>query len=300
MRVQRIYNQKNKGVKMKTIAITGTSGFVGSHLTDFFEKHGHTVVPILRHELKDQNRLKEKLENSDVLINLAGANILARWTESYKETLYNSRIDTTFALVETLKLIKTPPELFVSTSAIGVYKDDTVYDEYATEFADNFLGKLGQDWEAEANKAKELGIRVALLRYGIILGKKGGALQKMLLPFKMGLGGTIGDGRQALSFVHIDDLARFYLHLIDNQELEGVYNMTTPKPSTNHGLTKALGKVLHRPTILPLPPFVLRGIFGEGSTVLTDGQSVLPKRVVESGFEFRFESIDEVLENLLK
>jgi uncharacterized protein (TIGR01777 family) len=285
---------------MNTIAITGASGFVGSYLTDFLEQHGYSVVPILRSELKDLNRLQEKLQNSDVVINLAGANILARWSESYKDLLYKSRIETTNALVETMKKSQTRPKLLISTSAIGVYKSDAIYDEYTTALTDNFLGKLGQDWEAEANKAEALGVRVALLRFGIILGKDGGALQKMLLPFKMGVGGTIGDGRQAFSFIHISDLARFYLHLIENQELEGVYNMTTPKPTTNHGLTKALGKVLHRPTILPLPSFVLQCIFGEGSTVLTDGQSVLPKRVLESGFTFRFESIDEVLGDLLK
>lgn len=285
---------------MKTIAISGASGFVGKHLTQFFEAEGFSVTPILRSELKDPTRLQAKLEGVDVLINLSGANIISHWTESYKKLLYSSRIETTRALVEAMKKIENPPKLFVSTSAIGIYKNDALYDENTTKYADNFLGKLGIDWEAEANQAKALGARVALFRFGIILGKDGGALQKMLLPFKMGVGGTIGDGRQAFSFIHIHDLARFYLHLMENQELEGVYNMTTPKPTTNHGLTKALGEVLHRPTILPLPSFVLQCIFGEGSTVLTDGQSVLPKRVLESGFSFRFESIDEVLEDLLK
>jgi len=285
---------------MKTIVISGASGFVGKYLTKFFRAKGFKVTAILRSELKETHRLQSKLEGADVLINLSGANIISRWSESYKELLYSSRIETTKSLVEAMKNIENPPKLFASTSAIGIYKNDALYDESTTEYADTFLGKLGIDWEAEANHAKELGVRVALLRFGIILGKNGGALQKMILPFKMGLGGTIGDGRQAFSFIHIDDLARFYLHLMENEDLEGVYNMTTPKPTTNHGLTKALGHVLHRPTILPVPSFALKCVFGEGSTVLTDGQSVLPKRVLESEFAFNYESIDEVLEDLLK
>lgn len=284
---------------MKTIAITGASGFVGQHLTRIFLKEGYAVLPILRSELKEQTLLQEKLEQSDILINLAGANIISRWSASYKKVLYKSRIETTRALVEAMKTIENPPKLFVSTSAVGIYKNDKVYDEYSNDHADTFLGNLVDDWEEEAMKAKEVAIRVAILRFGIVLGKEGGALQKMLMPFKLGLGGIIADGKQAFSFIHIDDLARFYLHLIEEQELEGVYNMTTAKPTTNYGLTKALGRVLKRPTFLPLPAFVLQLIYGEGATVLTDGQSVMPQRVLESGFEFKFEEIEEVLENLL-
>ncbi|CAA6799688.1 MAG: Cell division inhibitor [uncultured Sulfurovum sp.] len=285
---------------MKTIAITGASGFVGQYITKVFTEQGYVVVPILRADIHDLNKLQTKLEQSDVLINLAGANIIGRWSASYKKVLYDSRIETTNALVKGMKLIDNPPKLFISTSAVGIYKNDKLYDEYSTNYADNFLGNLVDDWEDEANKVKELGVRVAILRFGIVLGKEGGALQKMLTPFKLGVGGIIGDGKQAFSFIHIDDLARFYLHLIDNQALEGVYNMTTTKPTTNYGLTKALGKVLKRPTFLPLPTFVLQLIYGEGATVLTDGQSVIPKRVLESGFKFKFEEIDEVLEDLLK
>jgi len=284
---------------MKTIAITGASGFVGQHLTHIFVQQGYAVLPILRSELKKQTLLQEKLEQSDILINLAGANIISRWSASYKKVLYNSRIETTRALVEAMKTIESPPKLFVSTSAVGIYKNDKVYDEYSNDYANTFLGNLVDDWEEEAMKAKEIGTRVAILRFGIVLGKEGGALEKMLTPFKLGLGGIIGDGKQAFSFIHIDDLAHFYLHLIEEQELEGVYNMTTAKPTTNYGLTKALGRVLKRPTFLPLPAFVLQLIYGEGATVLTEGQSALPQRVLESGFEFKFEEIEEVLENLL-
>ena len=284
---------------MKTIAISGASGFVGTHLTQRFKKEGYEVIALHRSDLKNSEELSKKLEGVEALINLAGANIIQRWSENYKKVLYRSRIDTTKALVNAMRQSKNPPKTFISTSAVGIYKNDKVYDEDSKELENNFLAQLCIDWESEALKAKSLGVRTLICRFGIIMGSDGGALQKMLLPFKIGIGGIIGDGKQAFSFMHIEDLKRFYLHAIENPQLNGIYNMTTPQPTTNYGLTKALGKTLHRPTILPLPAFVLGCIFGEGSTVLTDGQSVVPKRVLESGFEFEFESIDEVVEDLL-
>ena len=257
---------------MKTIVISGASGFVGTHLTQLFKKEGYAVIALRRSDLKNSEALTEKLEGVEALINLAGANIIQRWSEAYKKVLYSSRIETTKALVEAMAKTKNPPKIFISTSAIGIYKNDNIYDEYTKELEKNFLAQLCIDWEAQALQAQSLGVRTLICRFGIIIGSDGGALQKMLLPFKMGVGGIIGDGKQAFSFMHIEDLKRFYLHAINNPELEGIYNMTTAKPTTNHGLTKALGKTLKRPTILPLPALVLQLLFGEGSTVLTDGQ----------------------------
>jgi len=284
---------------MKTIAISGASGFVGTHLTQLFKKEGYEVIALRRSDLKNSEALTEKLEGVEALINLAGANIIQRWSERYKKVLYSSRIDTTKALVEAMEKTKNPPKTFISTSAIGIYKNDKVYDEHTTELENNFLAQLCINWESQALEAQSLDIRTLICRFGIVMGADGGALQKMLLPFKMGVGGIIGDGKQTFSFIHIEDLKRFYLYAINNPKLEGIYNMTTPKPTTNYGLTKALGKTLKRPTILPLPAFVLQLLFGEGSTVLTDGQSVVPKRVLESGFEFKFVTIEEVVEDLL-
>ncbi|HHH20020.1 MAG TPA: TIGR01777 family protein [Campylobacterales bacterium] len=284
---------------MKQIAITGASGFVGTHLTQFFQEHGYTVTPIRRSDLKDTQQLQTKLKQSEIVINLAGANILQRWSEAYKKTLYHSRIDTTRALVQAIESLDKRPSLLISTSAVGIYKNDQEYTEYATEFDEGFLAHICQDWEAEAQRARALGVRTVITRFGVVLGRDGGALQKMLLPFKLGLGGMIGDGKQAFPFIHIDDLARFYLHAIEKEEVQGIYNMTAPQLTTNYGLTKALGSILHRPTILPLPSFVVALIFGEGASVLTDGQTVIPQRTLESGFTFTFESIEEVLEDIL-
>lgn len=282
---------------MKTIVIAGASGFVGSALIEQFKDDN--IITIKRNELSSKDKLIKILEKSDVLINLAGANIINRWSESYKKVLYSSRIDTTKALVNAIGECTHKPKLFISTSAVGIYKNDKSYDEKSEDLADDFLANLCKDWETQAFKAKELDVRTAIFRFGIVLGRDGGALKKMLTPFRLGLGGTIGSGSQAFSFIHISDLLEAYRHIIDHSSLEGVFNLSAPMPTTNFGLTKALGKSLHRPTILPLPEFVLRAIFSEGAKVLTDGQSALPARLVESGFKFQFETIEECIDALV-
>lgn len=283
---------------MKTIAIAGMSGFVGSYLKDKFTSFGHKVIGIKRSLLQDQQELKQIMEEVDIIINLAGANIINRWSDSYKKLLYSSRIQTTQALVKAMENTQQKPELFISTSAVGIYKNDKSYDESCEDLADDFLGSMAQDWEAEALKAQDLGIRTAIFRFGIVMGK-GGALQKMLLPFKMGVGGTIGDGSQAFSFIHIDDLFNAYMYIIQKGEIDGIFNLTAPNPTTNKGLTKALGKTLNRPTIFPVPEFILQCIFSEGAKVLTDGQHVIPTRLMQSGFKFQFETIEATIEDLV-
>lgn len=284
---------------MKTLAITGSSGFVGTNLRSFFEKKGFNVIGIKREELKNEKKLLDIIEASDVVVNLAGANIINRWTETYKKTLYNSRLDTTKALISAMNKADNKPELFISTSAVGIYKNTTCYDEERFEYEDDFLANLCKDWESEALKAKEFGIRTAIFRFGIILGD-GGALEKMLTPFKFGLGGTIGSGLQDFSFIHIMDLINAYDFVYENKNLEGIFNLTAPEPTTNLILTKALGKKLNRPTLLPVPEFVLNLIFSEGAKVLTDGQCVKPKKLLDSGFKFEFTNIDSTIDNLVE
>lgn len=284
---------------MKKIVISGASGFVGTALIRYFESQDYEVFAIKRADLSHQERLIEILESSDVLINLSGANIIHRWSESYKKLLYSSRIESTKSLINAMEKCKNKPKLFISTSAVGIYKNDKVYDEYEKELNDDFLASLCQDWESEALKANDLNIRTAIFRFGIVLGKGGGALSKMLTPFKLGVGGTIGNGSQAFPFIHSNDLLNAYKYVIENDKLEGIFNLTAPNPSTNYGLTKALGKSLKRPTILPLPEFVLNLIFGEGAKVLTDGQSAVPKRLLESGFVFEYENIEKAIDALV-
>ncbi|MCG3651068.1 TIGR01777 family oxidoreductase [Aliarcobacter butzleri] len=281
---------------MKTIAISGANGFVGTSLTNFFSSFEYKIVPLSRDILNNKSKLEEVLNSTDIVINLAGANIINRWSETYKKLLYSSRIDTTSKIVNAISSISNKPKLLISTSAVGIYDNKSIYDENGS-FSNDFLSNLCQDWEKEALKAKSEATKVAIFRFGIILGKDGGALQKMITPFKFGLGGTIGSGKQAFSFIHINDLLNAYKFVIEN-DYDGVFNLTAPTPTTNKGLTLALGKTLKRPTILPVPEFVLKLIFSEGARVLTDGQSAIPKRLLDLGFEFKFKTIEETIENL--
>lgn len=281
---------------MKTIAITGSSGFVGTNLKRYFTDLGYEVLPIARGDLSNEQRLQEIINQSDIVINLAGANIINRWSESYKKLLYSSRIDTTKAIVEAINKVENKPSQLISTSAVGIYDNKQTYDEKGVHTSD-FLGKLAEDWEEEALKARSESTKVSIFRFGIVLGKDGGALEKMITPFKLGLGGIIGSGKQAFSFIHIEDLLNAYKFVIENNH-ENIFNLTAPTPTTNRGLTLALGKTLKRPTILPLPEFVLNIIFSEGAKVLTDGQSAIPKNLMDLGFEFKYKTIDETIENL--
>ena len=175
-----------------------------------------------------------------------------------------------------------------------------VHTENDHVLAEDFLGDLTRDWEKEAFRAKELGIRTAVFRFGVILGRNGGALSQMLTPFKLGLGGVIGNGRQSFSWIHIRDLIRVFVEAINDLDYEGVFNLTAPKPTTNRGLTEALGKVLARPTILSVPEFVLKIKFGEGAQVLTSGQEVLPERLLNKGFKFEFTEIEEAVADCIQ
>ncbi|MBU0923492.1 TIGR01777 family oxidoreductase [bacterium] len=283
---------------MKTIAITGASGFVGTSLIKYFSALEYKVITIARDVLNNQEKLNEILNSSDIVINLAGANIINRWSESYKKLLYSSRIDTTSKIVNTIKNIQNKPKLLISTSAVGIYDNKETYNENGN-YSNDFLSKLCQDWENEASKAKSDSTKVSIFRFGIVMGKDGGALQKMITPFKLGLGGVIGNGSQSFSFIHIDDLLNAYKFVIEN-EYEEIFNLTAPEPTTNKGLTLALGKTLKRPTILPVPEFVLNLIFSEGAKVLTDGQSVVPKKLLDLGFKFKFKTIENTIDNLCK
>lgn len=284
---------------MKSVGISGASGFVGSELRVFLQKNGYDVIEISRDDLNNEKRLISKIEKSDIIINLAGANIISRWSKKYKKVLRQSRIDTTNRVVNAIKNAKKRPKLFISTSAIGIYNNKISHDEQSFEYADDFLANLCKDWEEAAFKAKDLSVRVCIFRFGIVLGN-GGALKKMLPPFRFGLGGKIGNGKQRVCFIHIKDLLSSYKFVIDNETMQGVFNLIAPTCTTNEGLTNVIGKTLKRVTFFTIPEVVLRVIFGEGAKVLTDGQLVKPKRLLESGFKFEFENIEKAIEDLLR
>jgi len=269
------------------IALTGANGFVGSAL----RKHYPDYVEIHRND--DEQTILDKLKNVDVAINLAGAPIIQRWTEPYKKILIDSRIHMTRQLVHALN--KSDVKHFISTSAVGIYPDHIACDEQTQLTADDFLGHLATKWEDEAHKCTK---STTILRFGVVLGKDGGALKTMLTPFKWGVGGIIGNGQMMTSWIDIEDLIRIYSFIIEHQ-LEGTFNATSPQPVTNYVFTKALGKALHRPTILPIPEFALHLMYGEGSSVLTGSKEVYPTALQKAGFEFLYPEIDTALKHLL-
>jgi len=269
------------------VALTGASGFVGTALQSHFQE----CVIIDRKD--DIPMIVKKLAGVEVVINLAGAPIIKRWSDPYKKILLASRIHTTETLVKAIN--KSDVKHFISTSAIGIYPDDDACDESCTEVSGDFLGLLASKWESEAQLCEK---PTTILRFGVILGKNGGALAQMLTPFKLGVGGIIGNGKMMTSWIHMDDLIGIYQYVI-NKKLTGIFNATSPNPVSNYTFTKALGKALHRPTILPIPEFALQIMYGEAASVLTGSKEVYPRKIMEAGFTFKFEDVEKALGNIL-
>lgn len=270
------------------LALTGANGFVGRALQKQFKE----CVIIDRED--DEKKILQKLKDVDVVINLAGAPIIMRWSDSYKKVLIQSRIETTQRLVNAIN--QSQISHFISTSAVGIYPDDKKCDESCTEVADDFLAKLAIKWEEEALLCNK---PTTILRFGVILGKDGGALAQMLTPFKLGVGGIIGDGKMMTSWIHMHDLIGIYRHISVNK-LTGIFNATSPNPVSNYTFTKALGKVLHRPTILPIPKFALQLMYGEAASVLTGSKEIYPKKLIDAGYNFKFTDVEKALEDILQ
>lgn len=281
------------------VAIAGISGFVGQALRRYLELRGDEVIGLRIRNETPLAEIAEKLEGCTVVINLAGANILARWSETYKKTLYDSRIETTRILVHALGHCQSRPELLLNASAVGIYPSDMEVDEFTGRYAEDFLGTLCQDWEAQANEASRLGIRVAVMRFGVIYGPGGGAMEKMLLPFKLGLGGKLGSGEQTVSWIHIDDLVRAMIYIAEHDTLKGAFNFTAPYPVSNREQTLLLAEALHRPAFMVIPAFAVRLLFGEGATVVLDSKEVYPKALLEAGFEFSYPTLDRALADIV-
>lgn len=296
------------------IAVTGSSGFVGSALIPQLEARGHEVLRLVRGrggggdpKAIDWDPLKAtidapKLEGVDAVVHLAGENIAAgRWTSAFKERLRSSRVESTRLLVETLSKLARKPSVLVSASAVGFYGDrgEEVLDEGATA-GRGFLADVCGAWEAEARAAGRAGIRVVLLRIGVVLGQGGGALQKMLLPFKLGMGGKIGSGRQHWSWITLDDLLRAILHALETPTLQGPVNAVSPNPVTNAEFTRALGKALSRPTLIPMPAFAARAAFGEmADELFLASARVVPRALERAGFRFEHPTIEGALRKIL-
>jgi uncharacterized protein len=300
------------------VLITGGTGFVGTHLTRNLTAEGHQVT-LLTRSIKPGRFLprgasyiegdptrsgpwQDAVPSHEAFINLAGASIFSRWTDEYKKAMRDSRLLTTRNLVEALSGRKGQETVLISTSAIGYYGFHG--DEELTEEdppGNDFLASLCRDWEAEAKKAEDHGVRVIRCRFGIVLGDKGGALDKMLPLFKWNLGSPLGGGDQWFSWIHQEDLSRVLLFLISRDQASGSINCTAPQPVRNRELTRILAEALHKSAFLPpVPGFMLKLVMGEFGNVLLKGQRVLPKKLLSLGFQFQFPNIKGALENILR
>jgi len=280
------------------ILISGSSGLVGSALRSSLEKDGHEVGSLPR-------TYEAPIDFSDVdaLVHLAGENIAdGRWTAEKKRRIEDSRVIGTRQLAEQLARSTAKPSVFISASAIGFFgnRGAEVLDENSTA-GNDFLAQVCRKWEEASAPAAEAGIRIVNIRTGIVLSTEGGALKKMLLPFKMGGGGILGTGQQYMSWISLIDEVKAIRFLLENERIHGAVNLVSPNPITNHEFTKTLGKALHRPTIVPMPGFAARLLFGEMADALLLGSTrVIPKKLVDAGYEFCHPDLDSALKDILR
>jgi len=295
------------------IVISGGSGFLGAPLVERLESRGDVAVLTRNPKNVTKGRAIEwhppaagswssEVAGADVVINLAGENVGdGRWTKERKRLLESSRLDSTRALVAAMRTSPAKRRTFISASAVGFYgsdRRDAPLDEKA-EHGNDFLSTITQKWEGAAGEAEPLA-RVVIARFGVVLGEGGGALAKMLLPFKLGMGGRIGSGEQWMSWIDREDVLRFLEWVIDHEDVRGVYNVTSPEPVRNRDFVRALGRALRRPAILPVPAFALRILFGQmGAETVLGGQKALPSRAISQGFTFAHPDLEGALRHAL-
>ncbi len=295
------------------ILITGGTGFIGRTLCHRLLDSGHELI-VLSRRPEQVTRLCGKSataisaledlsaeEAINAIINLSGEGIADRlWTKKRKQELLDSRINITNELITYVARARQKPSIMISGSAVGYYgsNGESETDE-TTDNPDDFAQQLCKQWEAAAEVVKQHGVRLCILRIGLVIGRDGGFVKRMLLPFKLGLGGRLGDGQQWMSWIHKEDLITIIETLLNAAELEGIFNATAPQPVTNAEFTACLAKNLHRPAIFPVPAFVLKMLLGEMSELLLDGQKILPDRLIEQEFSFQYKSLDSALKAIL-
>ncbi|GAB4204845.1 MAG: TIGR01777 family oxidoreductase [Coleofasciculaceae cyanobacterium] len=299
------------------VAITGATGFVGSRLVEQLQAQGHQPliltrkpaaalrtfpnVEVVAYTPTESGDWQQAIAGCDAVVNLAGEPIAEkRWTPQEKEEILNSRKLGTQKIVEAIAQANPKPKVLVNASAIGYYgtSETATFDETSPS-GNDFLAEVCQAWEAQAQKVKEAGVRLVILRFGIVLGN-GGALAKMIPPFQLFAGGPLGTGQQWVAWIHRDDLVRLIIEALTRPDWEGVFNATAPNPVRMSEFCQVLGDVLHRPSWLPVPSFALEALLGEGAKVVLEGQQVLPKRTTSSGFEYRYPTVKQALEEILR
>lgn len=301
------------------IIITGATGLIGKQLAEKLSLPGKQIIIFSRDSKKAKAILKknyeyvdwdykhpekwiDKISESDAVIHLAGINLFAkRWNEEFKKEIIVSRRDTTRALADAIKNSSRKPKVFISASGVGYYGDggDKILNEDSPA-GNDFLAEVCKVWEAEASAVEDVGVRRVSIRTGIVLSADDGALKRMLLPFKFFVGGPLGNGKQWFPWIHIDDIVGIYMYAIENENLSGAVNAASPNICTMNEFAKTLGKVLNRPSFLPVPKFALKLAIGEAADVVLMGQRVSVNKLLSAGFKFKFENLKEALRNLLR
>ncbi len=283
------------------IAISGSNGYIAKNLIPGLEAANHVVKRIQRWELSNVDQLTNNLSDVDVVISLAGAPILTRWTESNKSEIIRSRIDSTQNIVHAINRLPegNRPGLFISASAIGIYSADKVHTEESLSFSNDFVAEVVKNWE---NASDDLypDVRKVIFRIGLILGKEAKTIQSLVPVIKLGLGGKIGSGKQPFPYIHIADATRAIGWSVENKNARGIYNLVAPENIDNKTFTKTLAKSLNRPAIFTVPEFILKFALGEASTLLLQNPQVYPERLLNEGFTFNFPDIESCINEIVQ
>ncbi len=301
------------------IIISGGSGLIGRALTEFLLADDYEVQIISRnpHKLKnlpkgvsaiswDQKELTEHMEGADAVVNLVGASIGGdkplnkRWTLKRKKQITGSRVDGGKRITEAIQFVNRKPRVLIQQSGVGYYGalGDEIVDE-AVPNGTGFLAEVSQHWEASTNPVEAMGVRRVVTRTGVVFTPRDGIFSLFKLPFTFFFGGRLGSGQQYLSWIHIDDLLRAYRFLLENESAQGIFNTTSPDPVTNAEFANALGKAMRRPSLVPAPAFAIKLALGEASTLILDGQRVVPARLLEAGYQFKYKNLEDALSSLL-
>lgn len=283
------------------VKITGLNGYIGTQLSDLLQNRGYEVSAIDRKLLYGSiSELANEIKKADVIINLAGANILQRWTKTTRLKIYNSRVETTRNLVQAIKILPSEDQAktFISASAIGIYKSGETHNETSKSYEGGFIGNLVNDWESQLKDLPPT-IRLSIFRVGIVLGKESKTIKNLMLPFKLGLGGSIASGKQAFPFIHETDAINAFEWVIRSNHLSGIFNLVAPEKITNQQFTRAVAKQLKRPAFLSVPSFILKLFLGKAASILLKSPIIEPAALPEKGFKYKFPTIDSSLKDIL-
>jgi len=286
---------------MKQVKITGIHGYLGTLISDELKKEGYAVSGVPRKLLyENEKALANEIRNCELVINLAGVNILRRWTPINKELIYDSRVVTTTTLVNAINFLKENerPRQFISASAIGIYTAGKTHNESSTDFDSGFMGKVVKDWEAPLRNLPQ-SIQTTIFRIAPVLGKDSMTISKLMLPFKLGLGGKVASGKQPFPFVHEQDLINAFVWAIRNKDKSGLFNLAAPENINNSEFTNQFAKILHRPAFFTVPAFALKLFFGQASDMLIQSPQAEPEALEQAGFSFTYPDIHSTLSDIL-